>query len=61
MSVNTVVILDPCLDILETLGLSLQKFIYFSCSILVLLSDKLAYEIDLDLFSVFTVSYASVL
>ena len=61
MSGDTVVILAPCLYINETLGLSLLTFIYFGCSILVLLSDKLADEIDLDLFIVFTVSYVSVL
>ena len=58
---DTVVTLAPGLDILERLGLSLLTFIYFGCSMLVLLSDKLADEIDLDLFSVFTVSSVSVL
>ena len=59
LSSNTVVILAPCLDILETLGLSLLTFISFGCSILVLLSDKLADEIDF--FCVLTVSSDSVL
>ena len=44
---NTVVILDPCIDILETLGLSLITFISFGCFILSLLSDKMADKIDL--------------
>ena len=47
MSGNIFVLLDPYLDILETLGLSLLTFIYFGCSILVVLSYKLADEIDL--------------
>ena len=52
MSGNAVVILAPCLDIIETLGLSplnlsLLNFISFGCSILILLSDKLADETDL--------------
>ena len=51
LSGDTVVILDPCLDILEKVGLSLLNlsllnFIYFGCCILVLLSDKMADEID---------------
>ena len=50
----TVVILDPCTDILETLGVSLLNlsflnFISFGCCILALLSDKLADEIELFL------------
>ena len=45
-------IIAPYLDILETLGLSLLTFISFGCSILVLLSDKLADEIDLIVFVV---------
>ena len=49
MSGNTVVILAPCLDILETLGLSLLTFMSFGYSILLLLSDKLADEIYLFL------------
>ena len=61
MSADTVVIIAPGLDILETLGLSLLTFIYFIFSMLILLSDKMDYEIDLDLFGVFTVSYVSVL
>ena len=61
MSGDTVLILAPCLDIIETIGLSLLTFISFDFSILVLLSDKLADEIDLDLFSFFTVSSISVL
>ena len=61
MSGNTVVTIAPGLDILERLGLSLLTFISFGCSMLLLLSDKLACEIDLDLFIVFTVSYVSVL
>ena len=60
MSGDIGVVLATCLDILETLGLSLLKFISFSCYILVLLSDKLADETDL-VFSVITVSYVSVL
>ena len=53
-------------DILETLGVSLLNFsflnfISFGCCFLVSLSDKLADEIDLVLFSGFTVSYISVL
>ena len=58
---NTVVTLAPGLEILERLGLSLLTFISFVCSMLVLLSDKLADEIDLDIFVVFTVCYFSVL
>ena len=58
---DTVVTLAPGLDILERLGLSLLTFIYFGCSMLVLLSDKLADEIYLDLFIHFTVSSVSVL
>ena len=50
LSSNTVVTLASGLDILERLGLSLLTFISFGCSILVLLSDKMADEIDLDLF-----------
>ena len=45
-------IIASCLDILETLGLSLLTFISFGCSILVILSDKLADEIDLIVFVV---------
>ena len=61
LSGDTAVILSPALDILERLGLSLLAFIYFGCSMLILLSDKLAYEIDLDVFSVFIMSYVSVI
>ena len=46
MSGDKVVILATCIDILETFGLSLLTFISFGCSILVLLSDKLADEIE---------------
>ena len=49
---DKVVTLAPGLDILERLGLLILKFIYFGCSMLVLLSNKLADEIDLDLFIV---------
>ena len=59
MSSNTVFTLAPGLDILKTLVWLLLTFIYFGCSMLVLLSDKLADEIDLDLFIVFTVSSVS--
>ena len=48
LSGDTVVILAPCLDILEILGLSLLTFISFGFSVLVLLSDKMDDEIDLD-------------
>ena len=61
MSGYTLVILATGLDILERLGLSLLTFISFGCSMLILLSDKLADETYLDLSSVFTVSYVSVL
>ena len=61
LSGDTVNTLATCLDIVERLGLSLLTFIYFSCPILVLLSDKLSDEIDLDLFIVFTMYYLSVL
>ena len=61
MSGDTVVILDLCLDIIEEPRLSLLTFIFFGCYILVLLSDKLADEIDLVFFSNITVSYVSVL
>ena len=56
---DTVVTLSTGLDTLEILGLSLLTFIYFGCSMSVLLSDKLADEIELDLFIVFTVSSVS--
>ena len=61
LSDDTVVTLSPGLDILERLGLSLLTFIYFGCSTLILLSDKMADEIDFDLFRFFTVSSVSVL
>ena len=61
MSGDTVVILDPCLNILERLGLSPITYIYFGCSVLTLLSDKLADDIDLDLFIYFAVFSVSVL
>ena len=61
MSGNTVIKLDLGIDILERIVLSLLTFISFGYFMLMLLSDKLAYEIDLDLFSVFTVSSVSVL
>ena len=62
LSGDIVVILAPCTEILEKLGVSLVNlsflnFISFSFSFLVSLSYKLVYEIDLVLFSVFTVSY----
>ena len=50
LSDDTVITLAPGLDIIERLGLSLLTFIYFGCSMLVLLLDKLADEIDLDSF-----------
>ena len=56
LSGDTVVTLAPGLDILERLGLSLLTFIYFGCYMFVLLLDKLADEIDLDLFIIFTLS-----
>ena len=61
LSDNTVVILAPCKDKLETQGVSLLnlsflKFISFDCSFLVSLPDKLADEIYLVLFRGFTVS-----
>ena len=56
---DTVVTLSTGLDTLEILGLSLLTFICFGCSMSVLLSDKLANEIELDLFIVFTVSSVS--
>ena len=51
MSGNTIVILAPCIDTLETLGvkllnLLLLNFISLGCCILLLLSDKMADEID---------------
>ena len=66
LSGNTVVILAPWTDIIETLGVSLLNFsflnfIYFDCFFLVSLSSKLAGEIDLVLFSGFIVSSVSVL
>ena len=61
MSGDTVFTLAPGLDILEILELSLITFIYFGCSMLILLSDKMSDEIDLDLFIVFTVSSVLVL
>ena len=66
MSGNTVFVLAPFIDILETLGVSLinLSFInvtYFGCCFLVLLSDKLANEVDLVLFSGFNVFSVSVL
>ena len=42
LSGETKVVLAPGLDILKRLGLSLFMFIYFGCSMLILLSDKLA-------------------
>ena len=59
LSIDTVVTIDPGLDILERIGMLLLPSISFGCSRLILLSDKLAYEIDFDLFSVFTVSSVS--
>ena len=61
MSGKTDITLATGLDIIERLVLSLLMFISFGCSMLVLLSDKLADEIDLDLFIVLTVSYVSVI
>ena len=66
MSVNTVVILASCIDILETLGVSLLNFsflnfISFGCCFLVRLSNKLTDEIDFVLFIIFNVSSVSVL
>ena len=45
----------------ERLGLSFLTSISFGCYMLVLLSEKLTDEKDLDLFIVFTESYVSVL
>ena len=59
-SVDTVVTLAPVLYILERLVLSLLTFIYFGSSVLVLLSDRIADGIYLDLLIVFTVSSVSV-
>ena len=53
--------LAPCLDIRERLKLSSIIPIYLDFSILVILSDKMADEIDLDLFTDSTVSSVSVL
>ena len=53
--------LAPCPDIIERLELPLLISISLGCSILVLLSEKLADEIDLYLFSVFNVSSVSVI
>ena len=50
--------LAPCSDIPERLGLSFLRSISFGG--FVILSEKLADEIDLDLFIIFTVSYVSV-
>ena len=61
LSINTVVTLAPGLEILDRLGLSLLTFISFGYSMLIILSDKLADEIDLDLFIYFTVYSVSVL
>ena len=61
LSGDSIDTLASCLDIPEILGLSLLISISLGFSILVLLSEKLADEIDLDLFSVFTVSYVSVI
>ena len=47
---DTVVTLSTGLDTLEIIGLSLLSFIYPGCSMSLLLSDKLADEIELDLF-----------
>ena len=51
----------PCPDIPERLELYFLISIFLGFSILALLSEILADEIDLDLFSVFTVSYVSFL
>ena len=53
--------LYPCLDIQERLELSFLISISLGFYILVLLSDKLADDIDLDLFTGFTVSSVSVI
>ena len=58
---DSVVTLDTGPDISEILGLYFLTSIYFGCSMLVLLSEKLSDEIDIDLFIVFTVSSVSVL
>ena len=58
---DSVITLAPSLYIIEILGLSFLTSIYFVWSMLVFLSDKLADEIDLDLFIVFTVFSVSVL
>ena len=50
---NSLVAVAPSLDILERPGLSFITSVYFFCDVLLLLSDKLADEIDLDLFIVF--------
>ena len=65
-SVNIVVLLPPCTNILETLRLSLINFLflfihYFGCCSLVYLSSKLADEIDPVLVCGFTVSSVSVI
>ena len=62
---DTVVILPPCKDILETLRLTLHNFsciiiMYFGCCYLVYLSSKLVAETDFVLFCCFTVSSVSV-
>ena len=53
--------LSPCPDIPERLELSFLIYISLGFSNLLLLLEKLADEIDLDLFTIFTVSYVSVL
>ena len=57
----TIYKLSPCTDITERLELYFLISISLGFSILVLLSDKLADEIDLDLFTIFTVYSVPVL
>ena len=63
---DKVIILPPCKDILETLGLTLHNFsciiiMYFDCCSSVSLSSKLVAETDFVLFCCFTVSSVTVL
>ena len=60
MSDNSLETLSPFPNMPERLGLSFLISIFFGLFILVPLSEKLADEIELDLFSAFTVSYVSV-
>ena len=61
LSGDSVVTLATGTGIPERLVLYFLTYIYLGCSMLVLLSEKLADEIELDLFIVFTVSSVSVL